>query len=468
MGFHQYNTNFTLDPRVAMTQHKNVSRGLGNQVTVEFNLLYRFHCAISQKDEKYSEDFMRETYNKVRRYEKLPSNPSWDPKTMNLPGFLKLMGDSASYQSSSGPDQPWNRTFGLTQNPKLSFKRNPITSLFNDQQMVDQLIEAMDDPISNFGPLNVPKCLKNVEIMGILQARKWEIGTLNDFRDFFGLGRHESFESITKNAEVQDALRDLYEHPDKVELYPGIFCESDENKGVDPGPSDVDSALWAAIFSDAITLVRSDRFYTVDWNTNSLTSWGMKEVTPDNDVLKTSVFHRLLQRAFPEWFPYDSIRFFHPFYTGETNAKFAKEQGYAADFRMGITASKYKWGKPVDWNYHIKPSEPRKPQKPIYLTKYSEIAKVVTDDSDRLVQPARLELHNFPPKVAEILKPGQKKAFDRPEIKTVEGDSKALMCYFLDVMRDIVKRESITMNSEGPVYQIDATREYVILVLRLP
>ena len=30
-----------------------------------------------------------------------------------------------------------------------------------------------------------------------------------------------------------------------------------------PGPSDVDSALWAAIFSDAITLVRSDRFYTV-------------------------------------------------------------------------------------------------------------------------------------------------------------------------------------------------------------
>ena len=63
--------------------------------------------------------------------------------------------------------------------------------------------------------------------------------------------------------DVQNALRDLYDHPDKVELYPGIFCESDENKSVDPGPSDVDSALWAAIFSDAITLVRSDRFYTV-------------------------------------------------------------------------------------------------------------------------------------------------------------------------------------------------------------
>jgi hypothetical protein len=63
---------------------------------------------------------------------------------------------------------------------------------------------------------------------------------------------------------VQNALRDLYEHPDKVELYPGVFCESDKEQNLDPGPSDVDAALWAAIFSDAITLVRSDRFYTVD------------------------------------------------------------------------------------------------------------------------------------------------------------------------------------------------------------
>ena len=75
--------------------------------------------------------------------------------------------------------------------------------------------------------------------------------------------RHKTFEDITKNVDVQNALRDLYDHPDKVELYPGVFCESDEDMGLDPGPSDVDSALWAAIFSDAITLVRSDRFYTV-------------------------------------------------------------------------------------------------------------------------------------------------------------------------------------------------------------
>jgi hypothetical protein len=85
---------------------------------------------------------------------------------------------------------------------------------------------------------------------------------LNDFREFFKMKRHKTFEDITKDEEIQNALRDLYEHPDKVELYPGVFCESDAAKGNDPGPTGVDAALWAAIFSDAVTLVRSDRFYT--------------------------------------------------------------------------------------------------------------------------------------------------------------------------------------------------------------
>ena len=43
--------------------------------------------------------------------------------------------------------------------------------------------------------------------------------------------RHETFESISGNLEIQNALRDLYDHPDKVELYPGIFCESDAKMG---------------------------------------------------------------------------------------------------------------------------------------------------------------------------------------------------------------------------------------------
>jgi hypothetical protein len=454
MGFHQFNTDFTLDPRIAMTEHKNVSRGLGNQVTVEFNLLYRFHCAISLKDEKYAESFMKEYFD--------IKDPKWDPKSMSLQEFMQRMGGAAQRDSTKPPIQPWEQTFGLKNQEDVCFDRDPITGLFDDQKMINSLLKSMDDPISNFGPRNVPRSLRSVEILGILQARKWEIGTLNDFRDFFGLGRHESFESITKNVGVQNALRDLYEHPDKVELYPGIFCESDENMGVDPGPSGVDSALWSAIFSDAITLVRSDRFYTVDWNTNSLTSWGMKEVTPDSNILKSSVFHRLLQRAFPEWFPYDSIHFFHPFYTSQTNAKFAKEQGYADDFRIRIKPVKKGFMTTQD-TFETQASDPQKPWKPVYLKDYDEIKALLSDTSDKFVHPSRFEIRNLPPKVQEILEPGQKPSQHLPSDQEFVEDSEVLMKYFVDLGRDIVRREFITMNDK-PVYQIDITRDFAIPV----
>ena len=439
MGFHQYDSNFTLDPRLHESTAKDTSRGLGNQVTVEFNLLYRFHCAISAEDEEYTEDFMREMFNK---------DANWSPKGLPLHEFMKLNQKSREEGGKKAKPEPSQITFGLGKGPK-HFKRNEVTGLFDDQQMVDALRAAMDDPISNFGPRNVPRSLKAVEILGIIQARKWEIGTLNDFREFFGMYRHKTFESISANPEIQNALRDLYEHPDKVELYPGIFCESDADMGCDPGPSDVNSALWAAIFSDAITLVRSDRFYTVDWNTNSLTSWGMKEVTQDNEVLKTSVFHRLLQRAFPEWFPTDSVRFFHPFYTGQTNAGYAKEQGYDINFKMEpVTLAARNWrGKKKDAAakdvFDISGSEPRKPSKPKYLKDASVIRAVLEDESDVIVHPARLFLSDLPEAVRDVLKPGQKPSSGKSGFNLGPA---TLSGYFVDLMHNIINREYIIID----------------------
>ncbi|KAJ9604588.1 hypothetical protein H2200_010701 [Cladophialophora chaetospira] len=453
MGFHQYNTNFTLDPRMDI-DHKSVSRGIGNQVTVEFNLLYRFHCAITQKDEAYTETFMKTKMD-------MP-----EPKNLPLDQFISKMAAAAGYAQEK--PEPCEITFGLTHDDQLrpddthNFQRNSFTGLFDDQQMINALTSAMDDPISNFGPRNIPQCLKPVEIMGIMQARKWEVGTLNDFRDFFNMPRHESFESVTGNVEIQNALRDLYEHPDKIELYPGIFCESDEDMGMDPGPSDVDSALWAAIFSDAITLVRSDRFYTVDWNTNSLTSWGMKEVTEDNDICKSSVFHRLLQRAFPGWFPYDSVRFFHPFYTSQQNALFAEQQGYASDFRFKPAAKDRVSEKPL---FNVAESTPRKPRKPVYLCDVSKISEILADRTGAFVHPALNDMKNFPNEIQEAfgsgnaghMLPHAPNPADR-----IHEDTAAIKAYLTDLMRYIVKRESIVMNNT--TFQLDATRDFAIPV----
>ena len=213
MGFHQFDTTFTLDPRVAMTEHKNVSRGLGNQVTVEFNLLYRFHCAISMKDEKFTEDFMKQMYidylenrdkasnpkeyqewddSKRRSVAQKPEVANWDPKQLSLNDFMKLMQGSRSDKV----EEPWEREFGLKDVDEFRFQRNSFTGLFDDEKMISHLMKSMDDPIckllppefdvltnmsfiANFGPRNIPKALKNVELMGIRQARKWYVCSPN-------------------------------------------------------------------------------------------------------------------------------------------------------------------------------------------------------------------------------------------------------------------------------------------------
>lgn len=91
--------------------------------------------------------------------------------------------------------------------------------------------------------------------------------------------RHKNFEDINGNVEIQDALRDLYDNPDLIELYPGLFCEGNGDwdaktktgRSLDPGkscPNHTGTALWRGVFPDAVTLVRSDRF-------NIIVSWSL-------------------------------------------------------------------------------------------------------------------------------------------------------------------------------------------------
>jgi linoleate 10R-lipoxygenase len=57
-----------------------------------------------------------------------------------------------------------------------------------------------------FGANNVPDILKHVEVLGIKQARKWQVATLNEFRKFFNLKPHTTFEDINPDPYVADTL----------------------------------------------------------------------------------------------------------------------------------------------------------------------------------------------------------------------------------------------------------------------
>ena len=184
----------------------------------------------------------------------------------------------------------------------------------------------------------------------------------------------------------------------------------------------------------------------------------MKEVSPDNDVLKSSVFHRLVQRSFPEWFPYDSVRFFHPFYTAQKNAEFAQQQGYSSDFKI----RQLKPEKVGDPGFDIDGSQPEKPLKPLYLYKHADIKTLLAQDRNTISNPVCLDQASLPPKVAEVLalsytlKAAKVDLSDRTQ-QTID--------YFTSLMREIIQREIITMvDGDKPIYQIDVTREWVLFI----
>jgi hypothetical protein len=129
----------------------------------------------------------------------------------------------------------------------------------------------LKQPLGSFGANNVPKALRSVEILGIVQGRKWGLATLNEFRKFFGLKPHETFESINSNPQVAEHLKNLYQHPDWVEMYPGLVAEEAKVPMV-PGVGIAPTfTISRAILSDAVCLVRGDRFYTVDYHPKNLT-----------------------------------------------------------------------------------------------------------------------------------------------------------------------------------------------------
>ena len=214
-------------------------QGVGNQVALEFNLIYRWHCAISAKDEKWTEDF----YNRIF--------PGKHHSEVGMPEFLAGV---RRWEQSIASD-PGERTFEGLQRDENGY--------FKDDDLVNILCDSIEDVAGAFGARNIPVVMKLIEVLGIEQSRNWQVASLNEFRQFFGLKEHKTFEDINSDKDVAEALRQLYEDPNNVELYPGLMAE-EAKKNMVPGSGLCPGyTISRAILSDAVALVRGDRFYTV-------------------------------------------------------------------------------------------------------------------------------------------------------------------------------------------------------------
>ncbi|KAH6610036.1 fatty acid oxygenase [Trichoderma cornu-damae] len=304
------NSNWKLDPRDDFSDvfdSKGTPRGIGNQVSVEFNMIYRWHSATSAQDEAWTNGVFHDLFG-----------PSTNIDAVSVDQFLQAI----RRRTTDIPQDPQKWTFG-------DLKRTSDGS-FSDDGLVKLLQAATENVAGAFGARNVPRVLKVVEMYGIQQGREWGLASLNEFREFFKLEPYSSFTpkaqqancdaaDVNPDPSIAGALEALYGHPDNIELYPGLLAE-DVKKPIVPGSGLCPGFTTSfAILSDAVALVRGDRFYSVDYNPWNLTSFGFNEVSSSYDVAGGGVMYKLLMRAFPGWYRANSVYALYPFTTPEGN-----------------------------------------------------------------------------------------------------------------------------------------------------
>ncbi|KAF1977554.1 heme peroxidase [Bimuria novae-zelandiae CBS 107.79] len=268
----------------------SVQKGIRNRVSAEFNLIYRWQSVTSARNDAWLNDF----FQKI---------------------FLGFRSGMRAWVSQL-PTDPSQRIFtGLQRDPDGSF---------NDSDLVRILTEATEDHVAMFGARHVTVALKAVEVMGIQQARKWGVASLNEVRKHFGMLPHNTFLDLEAR----------YGDVDNVELYPGLVVE-EAKKPMTPGSGlCAGFTITRAILSDAVALFRGDRFYTVNFTPVLLTAFGYREVSTDISISGGGLMYKLIMRAFRKSLPHrgNSTYVLFPFTIPSEVQRIQQSLGHAADY----------------------------------------------------------------------------------------------------------------------------------------
>ncbi|KAK5135986.1 hypothetical protein LTR08_004240 [Meristemomyces frigidus] len=329
LNLNRTDENWQLNPRVDIPGGPAV--GTGNQVSAEFNLVYRWHAAISKRDDEWSQQLFREIVPTM--------SPAEAAQPDNLKEFLMVL---AKKEQEFSLQDPADRQFPALKDEVLErIKEGPYKGNFKDNDLAKFLTAGIEDCANAYGPQQIPTVMKAIEILGIKQARTWKLATLNEFRKHFQLEPYHEFSDITTNVEVQEALKHLYNTPDNVELYPGLTVE-DAKVPMRPGSGLCPSfTVSRGVLSDAVALVRGDRHYTTGYTPAALTNWGFTEASSDSTIDNGCVFYKLFLRALPNNYDPASVYVHYPMTvpTGEDGMRDVLEQLGKAD--------KYNFDKPA-------------------------------------------------------------------------------------------------------------------------
>lgn len=152
---------------------KGIERGIGNQVTIEFNVLYRFHSPLSKRDAGWTKRFIQDVLTKKGLN---PHKPDLKPEIQKLSkddfdnGSIPI--DQMRHvlselnQASGTVEQRKQKQFtpptlfpeveDSTKESGWKFTplmRDPKTHKFRDEDLVREMTNVLQDPICQFGKL---------------------------------------------------------------------------------------------------------------------------------------------------------------------------------------------------------------------------------------------------------------------------------------------------------------------------
>ncbi|KAF8859054.1 heme peroxidase [Acephala macrosclerotiorum] len=304
-----FKSNWNLDPRPDVPG-VNIPKATGNQVSVEFNMIYRWHATINDANTEWTEKFMKKVFGE-----------DYDPNSLTVTQFL---AGARSWATGVVGVEPAKREFG-------GIKRQADGS-FTEADLVNLINVATEKPGAAFGARSTPLVMKPIEMLGIQSQRQWGIATLNEVRAKFNLVPHKTFLDVNPDPAVAKALSELYPTPDDIEFYPGIQAEETKKpwfpaSGLCPGYT-----ISVAILADAVALCRGDRFYTTDYTEANLTKWGFDIASSKFEKAEGGVFYKLLQNAFPGWYKDNSVWALYPLQTPVMNMKIITSHKIADKF----------------------------------------------------------------------------------------------------------------------------------------
>ncbi|KIJ45873.1 hypothetical protein M422DRAFT_226935 [Sphaerobolus stellatus SS14] len=286
-----------------------VPRGQGNHVSVEFNLLYRWHATTSAEDIKWTEDLFKNLFG-----------PDVDLEQVTIQDFK----DVARKTQMTREDDPKTRTFG-------GIKRG-ADGKFSDDDLAAILQDATEHVAGSYRARGTPAALRVIEEMAMKQAREWGVCTMNEFRRYLKLKPFDDFEEWNPDPAIANAARQLYNHIENLELYPGLQAEQIEDLGPGSGIC-CGFTMTRAILGDAIALVRGDRFYTTDYTPYNLTSWGFQDCARDpNNGAFGAAIPKLLFRHLPRHYPANSAYGLFPFFVPDETKNNLTKLGVADNY----------------------------------------------------------------------------------------------------------------------------------------